>query len=246
MSNYTVRVQEIGGDTIYYIRLKEANTPLALKDRQAPFDVPHVHWLKGGKASKTDWMKQRSYNGEQELCNSEQKRWEDFLPVAHYYGTLIQTEWFARRWPDFRELRLIYRKGTRNAWGSPKFTASGGVIEGSVTLGHWAIGQHREGRKKEGGEAVALHELAHAICPRAHWHSPLWARTYLELVKFRMGAASGAMLRRGFDKHKVRYRPYRQLTDEQRQALRERFMARGLNQRPAPATVASEGVAHAP
>lgn len=246
MSNYTIRVQEIGGDTIYTIRLKTPHPVLPLSERQAPFDVPHVRWLKDGRASKTDWMKQRCYRGEADLCNSDQKRWDEFMPVAHYYGSLMATEWFGRRWPAFRELRLIYRKGTRNAWGSPKFSAAGDVIEGSVTLGHWAIGQHREGRRKEGGEAVALHELAHAICPKAHWHSALWARAYLELVKFRMGAAAGALLKQGFDKHKVRYRPYRQLTDAQRQALRDRFVARGLNRKPQAATVASEGVAHAP
>lgn len=245
MSNYTIRVQEIGNDTIFTIRLKTPHAPVPLAERHAPFNVPHIQWLKGGKAAKTDWMKQRSYKGEKAMCNSEQKRWEDFMPVAHYYGSLMATEWFSRRWPAFRELRLIYRKGTRNAWGSPKFTISDGVVEGSVTLGHWAIGQHREGRNKEGGEAVALHELAHAICPKAHWHSPLWARTYLELVKFRMGAAAGRTLKAGFDEHKVRYRPYRQLTDAQRQALRERFVARGLNRRPEAATVGTEGASNA-
>lgn len=178
MSNYTVRVQEIGGDTIYTIRLKTPHPVLPLSERQAPFDVPHVRWLKDGRASKTDWMKQRCYRGEADLCNSDQKRWDEFMPVAHYYGSLMATEWFGRRWP-------------------------------------------------------------------AHWHSALWARAYLELVKFRMGAAAGALLKQGFDKHKVRYRPYRQLTDAQRQALRDRFVARGLNRKPQAATVASEGVAHA-
>lgn len=241
---YSVRKQEFGQDTVYYITLERSHPFVALADRQAPFDVPHTNWLKGGKSPKSDWMKQRSYDGEKATCNMEQKRWDEFLPVAHYLGSLMATEWFARRWPTFRELRMIYRRGTRNAHAGPKFTTSTGVHEGSMTLSTWAIGANG-GVNKMGGEAVVLHELGHALCPRQHEHSPLWARTYLELVKFRMGATAAQGLKAGFDEHGVRYRPYRQLTTTQRQALRERFIARGLNQKPTPATVASEGVAHA-
>ena len=114
-----------------------------------------------------------------------------------------------------------------------------------MTLSTWAIGANG-GVNKMGGEAVVLHELAHAITPKQHEHSPLWARTYLELVKFRMGATAAQVLKAGFDEHGVRYRPYRQLTDAQRQALRDRFVNRGLNRRPEAATVASEGVSDAP
>lgn len=241
MSNYTITRNVWGHDTVYTIRLKKPHAPLNIEQRQAPFAVPHVHWLKGGVKPKSDWMRQRSYRAETNLCNSEQKRWDDFLQVAHYLGTLMETEWFGRRWPDFRELRVIYRKKKRNACAGPKLSASTGVMEGSMTLSRWAIGDN-PGKRKDGGEAVILHELAHAICPRAHQHSPLWARTYLELVHFRMGAASADLLKKGYDEHKVRYRPYRQLTEAQRQALRDRFVNSGLNRKPDPATVASEGV----
>jgi putative metallohydrolase (TIGR04338 family) len=225
---YTISKQVFGDDTVYYIRLVGNHPFRNIQDRQAPFDIPHTRWLKGGVSPKSDWMKQRSYDGEKNLCNSEQKRWDEFLPVAHYIGSLMATEWFGRRWPTFRECRMIYRAGTRNAHAGPKFSSSTGVHEGSMTLSTWAIGAN-QGKCKEGGEAVVLHELAHAITPKQHEHSPLWARTYLELVKFRMGAAAGAMLVAGFKEKRVRYRPYRVVSPAQREALASRM--RGLRAR---------------
>lgn len=70
-----------------------------------------------------------------------------------------------------------------------------------------------------------LHELAHAIAQRGHHHDALWARVYLELVKFKMGAAAHDALREQFRVKKVRYKPARQMTEAQRLAAAQRLTA---------------------
>lgn len=222
---YSIQANEYRDSVTYLVTLVGRHPSLPIEERQAPFDVPHTRWLKGGREPKTDWMRQRSYDGEKALCNMpDQKRWEEFRPVAEYLGSLMATEWFGRRWPLFRELKVIYWKGLKSAWANPSLVSVGGVISGRIRLGRWAIGA-KDARCKLGGEVVALHELAHALCPPEHHHSPLWARTYLELVHFRMGRTAAQVLRAGFREHGVRINPYRVLTEEQRASMRTRLLA---------------------
>jgi hypothetical protein len=215
------------GITSFTVTMKAAvmlkREPIPQAQRAEPLDLPHERWWKGSTKPKNDWMKQRSYDGEVALTKLEQLRFDDLKQVARYCGDLMSTEWFARRWPAFRELGVTYVPGSRWCWGKATFCARRGVHSGRMTMSNWGIGKIG-GKVKDGGEGVVLHELAHCITPNGHRHSPLWARTYLELVRFRMGKLAYLTLKRGFDEHGVRYRPYRVITDERRAQ-----MARTLN-----------------
>ena len=70
-------------------------------------------------------------------------------------------------------------------------------------------------------KATILHEIAHIAMP-AERHGRLWAKRYAELVEKYMGKAAAAELKASFRAHGVKYSAPRNLTLEQRQALRER------------------------
>lgn len=74
---------------------------------------------------------------------------------------------------------------------------------------------------------IILHELAHEIAPaHVHHHWP-FAYVYLRLVSAFMGAEAAKKLKRSFKRHGVRFTPKRtrQISEEQREVLRERLAA---------------------
>lgn len=222
--SHKVTVYDDGHRSIQYTVTINRAPFLPLEQRQEPYNIPHTRWLKNGVEPGTDWMRKRSYEAERQLCKSNQIRWEEFRPAADYLGTLMSTAWFQRRWPNFHELRLTYLRGSRGAWANSVLTASTGVLIGRIQMSRWAIGaKDVPWKTKMGGEAMLLHEFAHALCPKEHWHSPLWSRTYLDLIGFRMGSLAYQTLKDGFDNCGVRYRPYRLISPEQRVQLVERM-----------------------
>lgn len=75
---------------------------------------------------------------------------------------------------------------------------------------------------------VLLHELAHELAPRSVHHHWPFAHAYLKLVSRFMGteaAEAAKALKASFREHKVRFAPKRKrnLTEEQRQELRDRL-----------------------
>lgn len=153
---------------------------LPIADRAAPFDIDHLRWWKNGIKPKRDSQRQRAYNAENAvLPGREQKRFEDMGEIARYLRDLISTEWFQRRWPEFRRVDIYYQPRKRAA--SANSHDSTRSLGGWINFGPWSLG-NRPGRfnsTHRGGEWLVLHELAHAIVPRGHHHDALWARTYL-------------------------------------------------------------------
>jgi putative metallohydrolase (TIGR04338 family) len=196
--------------------------PLPLEDRPAPFDRPHRRWWKNGKTPVQDSQRKRAYRAEDKaLPRLDQKRFKDIGEVARYCRDLISTEWFQRRWPHFERLDLFYRPRKRAASANSREYEA--ITGGSCYFGAWALGD-RPGRKdpaRLGGEWLVLHELAHAIAPRGHSHDALWARIYLELVKFKMGREAHDALRSEFKAQRVKFNPPRVLSDEARRAAAE-------------------------
>ena len=82
---------------------------------------------------------------------------------------------------------------------------------GRITAGPWAVPR----------EEVWLHELAHCIIPGGHHHDRLWVRTFLELVRLRMGREAHDLLRDAFRRRRVKFTPYRRVafTEEMRDKL---------------------------
>lgn len=193
-------------------------------DRGAPFNIPHTRWWKGEVKPSRDSQRKKAYRAEDAaLPLLDQKRFESLPQVACYLRDLISTEWFQRRWPEFTLLDIYYIPNKRAASANARdLTRSTG---GWIKFGPWSLG-NRPGRVFSnllGGEWIVLHELAHAIAPRGHSHDALWARIYLELVKFKMGTAAHDALSEQFREKKVRYKPARQMTEVQRAAAAERL-----------------------
>lgn len=78
-------------------------------------------------------------------------------------------------------------------------------------------------------ESTVLHEVAHLLVnwkyerADAAWHGHQFAACMVELVNNRMGKAAGRALVARYKAKRVRYRRPRQLTDEQRAAMADRF-----------------------
>lgn len=102
----------------------------------------------------------------------------------------------------------------------------------------WASGGYRGVRFPPSGwllnELTLLHELAHTIRSRTYGdhlvasHGWEWASVYVGLVQRFMGRDCAGMLKARFREAKIRFtkpRARRELTEEQRQALRDRLAA---------------------
>lgn len=61
-------------------------------------------------------------------------------------------------------------------------------------------------------ELILLHEMAHLISHRKPHapHGRLFAKTFLDLVRWKMGKEAHAALRAAFRKHRVKWHPHRQ------------------------------------
>lgn len=94
-------------------------------------------------------------------------------------------------------------------------SARGGL--GYLNLPRWARGY-----------TVTLHEITHALVmsydSRAPWHGREFCRVYLRLMKrwHPKRAAASKALRERFKANRVKYTRKRELTEEQKRALRER------------------------
>lgn len=101
----------------------------------------------------------------------------------------------------------------------------------------------RRGGYSEGSRSIAmpratrthwylLHELAHALTSGPNYaqsasHGWEFCECFLYLVRVYMGRGAAETLEREFKNHKVRYKPprTRTMTDEQREAARQRMLA---------------------
>lgn len=211
-------------DDFYCVIRPVGQRPVALplEDRPAPFDRSHRRWWKKGRTPIQDSQRRRAYRAEDKaLPKLEQRRFKNIGEVARYCRDLISTQWFQRRWPDFERLDLFYRPHKRAASANSRDWEA--ITGGACYFGAWSLGD-RPGRRdpeRLGGEWLVLHELAHAIAPRGHKHDALWARIYLELVKFKMGRAAHDALRAEFKANRVKFNPPRVLSPEAKRAAAE-------------------------
>lgn len=154
--------------------------------------------LNYGGYCERDSQKQRCYDAErQSLIRSVGKIIPNIADVQDYVDRLCLTEWFVKRFGAGWTIEVIdHTRGRRWAWGSHRGGKSGRI---KLPEG-WAR-----------CEAVILHELAHAITPHTTGgrHGRYWARTFLELVRFRMGLSAYNALKAMFKGHRVKHGPKR-------------------------------------
>lgn len=197
-----------------------------LDDRPGVFALPSTRWWRKGVRPKRDSMRQKCYDAEAEVRLSlGGRKIESLEDAAAYLRDTMEMDWFQRRWPKFVELKIQYSPQTGGAHASPNRSETFYLREpdarlpvaitlptaGRITAGPWAVPR----------EEVWLHELAHCIIPVRHHHDRLWVRTFLELVRLRMGREQHDLLRDAFRQRRVKFTPYRRVefTEEMRDKL---------------------------
>ena len=112
------------------------------------------------------------------------RRFRDIAAVQDYLDSLTASDWWSERFPGVTRIEAVpIRSSSVDAVGRPEMGRSAGVI-----------GLTPRGRV----ELTVLHEVAHAVCPPAVGHGPLWVRTYLELAYRSMGTGTWSDLHRAF------------------------------------------------
>lgn len=209
------------------IRIRdERRRQYTLEDRPGVFALQPHRWWRKGKRPKRDSMRQKCYDAEAEVrLPMSGRKLESLEDAAAYLRDTMETDWFQRRWPKFVELKIRYSPQTGGANASPNRSNVFYLREpdarlpvavtlptaGRITAGPWAVPR----------EEVWLHELAHCIIPGGHHHDRLWVRTFLELVRLRMGREAHDLLRDAFRRRRVKFTPYRRVafTEEMRDKL---------------------------
>jgi putative metallohydrolase (TIGR04338 family) len=209
-SPYSSEVKDVGRDILITIR-PQWKRNYSAEDRPGVFGLPSERWWKNGTRPKRDSMRAKCYGAEDAIrLEVSQRDLSDLEEAARYLRDTMETDWFQRRWPKFRELTIHYVPQVKGAnamathWGYDKLPN-----RGRINCGKWALTK----------ELVWLHELAHCIIPPGHHHDRLWVRTFLELVRLRMGKDAHERLRDSFRKHRVKFNPYRQLSEEHKAKL---------------------------
>lgn len=153
-----------------------------------------------------DTQRKRLYDAEREAIWDMGRKLPQVEECERYVARVLASKW----WMDRCPVRCIQIKDGRGCrWA----TMRGRVI----VLPKWA-------RK----ELVVLHELGHVLTyqgARTASHGREFAAAYLGLVQRFMGGMAARELKAAFKRHRVRYRPKRQLSPERLAALRERFQA---------------------
>jgi putative metallohydrolase (TIGR04338 family) len=153
-------------------------------------------------ARPIDSQRQKLYKAEQvlrkEYCRYEFTTIEE---VTVWVQQIMHSAWWKKHYPNHYTLEISNGAGKTKALGAPR---SNGIW---MALPTWA-------RK----DCVILHEMAHGVCPR-HFaaHGREYAAIYLKLVTRFMGKKAGQVLRKSFVHHKVKYKPKRVLSPEQKE-----------------------------
>lgn len=152
-------------------------------------------------------------------------RFRAVADIEAYLDKIISSAWWRRRYPKVRTVQIKDGRGTTFARGG--YNPDG---TGTLNLPMWAR-----------NEPVILHELAHVATDSIHGprgtppHGREFCSTFLGLVRWQMGEQAWRALKDAFREGKVKHTlapRTREMTDEQREAARERLMAARKAQTP--------------
>lgn len=169
------------------------------------YEQPNWKWredrdntaLDHGGYCERDNQRQRCYDAENFLKGTPQHQFKSIQAIQTYVDDLLETAWFIKRFgAGWRVTVMDHQRGSRWAWGGYTRNKSGWI---KLPEG-WA-------RK----ECIVLHELAHAITPHdtGGRHGRFWSRTFLELVRYRMGLTLFTALRQSMKSHHIKTSPKR-------------------------------------
>jgi putative metallohydrolase (TIGR04338 family) len=223
--NDAIRIVKDEREAIVEIR-REHRILVKPEERPAPWNLSCRRWWKDGKGHQRDTQRGKAYKAERQVwgrADVHQRIFSELDDLAEYCQQVMERDWFQRRWPKFYQLNvtLINRKfcqgGPANHFynGPDRQKADKLVTNGRIWMTPWGMGWS----DTFGGEMIVLHELAHAICPLGEAHGRLWARTYIELVRYQMGHRVADLLEEAFTLNNVRFRPFKLVSEETKARL---------------------------
>ncbi|MFE2101597.1 TIGR04338 family metallohydrolase [Streptomyces sp. NPDC059468] len=123
-----------------------------------------------------------------------ERKFGDLESIQRYIDAVLALNWVRDTWPERTVLpvRVRKRKGKENAHYEPL----------TRTL---AVPDHTNSRGWAMREIVILHELAHHLDMSAEHHGPVFASTFLHLVREVMGPEVGLLLTDSFTRHGVAF-----------------------------------------
>ncbi len=163
-----------------------------------------------------DYQRSKCYASEASIVGRipNNPRYETVPEIEAYLDKVMSRAWFKKRWELRTRPRILAGQAHRKA------VSYGGCI----ALPKWARSR-----------LIILHELAHEVDCRytGYGHGRYWARSFLEMVKFEMGPEAYKILKDSFREHGVKFSPRKRsnMTHEQRQAARERFIKNIVSKR---------------
>jgi hypothetical protein len=159
-----------------------------------------------------DSQRSKVYACDHALVDSPYSKTLTFQEAAAFIEKMNNSAYMMRKHHHGKQMRVTVLRG-RNA----------GHAGDSWTIGRFIkLGVY--GRC----HAMAIHELAHHYAGLGHQHDWRFAEVYLDMVRHFLGAEAAKFLREQYRRNRVKYtqpKPKRQLTDEQREVLRERMAA---------------------
>lgn len=143
----------------------------------------------GDARTVRDFQQSKVYRAERVIDVGSTAREPEFPTVAdceRFVAKVLGSRTFVRRWGNGRRIAIEDGRGRRSAcaWGDS-------IAASVISLPRWARTR-----------ASILHEIAHTIVHDGH--GPLFARTYLELVRLFIGPMEANALRKSFQHNRVR------------------------------------------
>lgn len=177
-----------------------------------------------------DTQRQKVYDAERELF-THRPMWTDIEDAQRWLDEKLSSAYLRRKYGRFVKVDVTETPTTRTTTEEKRVTpitirpgyghtrATGNPYSREIQLPKWA----RE-------PIILLHETAHVLAPRvdAAWHGWQFCEVYLDLVRHVMGKQTADELKAAFKRHRVRFtepRAKRELTEEQKQVLRDRLAA---------------------
>ena len=159
------------------------------------------------------------------FCADNRERHESVEAVITRLNSWISQSWFRSKW-QVRKVGVYDGRGSRRA----KFLRNTLLKIGDELVLCAVFSFPKWSRM----EWVMIHELAHAVTPgHVAAHGREFCQNYLLLVRHYLGAAAERRLKIYFRKHRVKYKPKRVMTEEQRARLAARAeIARAAIARP--------------
>lgn len=182
------------------------------------YELPKERWKDHLNYGYRDSQRQKLYDAESctrhEIKESNIK-FSSIEEIQKFTDKLVSSAWIKKRFKNVIAIKVIQQNKGRTAYAQ----------FGNIHLPKWSWNM-----------IVVLHEISHILHKRSPIpgtsHGRFFARCFLELVGHVMGLEVKKVLKKYYKIERVKYTPRRQITDEDRQARRERFIQNVLKKEP--------------